>query len=188
MSNLFEHWQPIPAGAVKQANEWIQQCVNDSFWSAADVENIFKISRVNQTHLRKIGEGIPGHVTFSGNHYYLITLARDWFEAYVSKQTARASTREAKKTKPVRAPRLAKKDQWRKFTWAGQELMVPEGMQPEAVNEQMFTMIAGSFGYTLEQWQKSARSLPQYEECLVIVRQWTPIYERMKALYAKGVK
>jgi hypothetical protein len=167
--------------------EWLDTNLARNLLTVKMVADTYKISPTRQYQLIN-QKCIPGYMHVGSVHLYLAHWAVPWFDAYVAKQTARASTREAKKTKPVRAPRLAKKDQWRKFTWAGQELMVPEGMQPEAVNEQMFTMIAGSFGYTLEQWQKSARSLPQYEECLVIVRQWTPIYERMKALYAKGVK
>lgn len=182
MSNLFETWAAVPEGSYRQANAWVQQCMQDTFWSAADVENLYKISRVNQNHLRKAGEGIPGHVTFSGNHYYVLTLAKPWFDAYVAKQTARASTREAKKQ--PKKKRVTKKDRWKHFNWEGQACVVPEGIDHKEFNTVMVSWLLSRFGYTREQWQSpGASDLEHYTEALALLRQWQPIAEKMRSMY-----
>lgn len=181
--SLFNHWSPIPAGHEKAGNEWLQQAVDESIWDAPDIERLFRISQPRHHQLLK-AYTIPGHFQKGRYHFYIAALARPWFEEYVAKQTARASTKEAKKadsptTKRARAPakkRIAKKDRWRYFTWKGQDCVIPEGMNLTQFSEQMRSFIRADHGRADDDY--SAGSPKFTQDC----RDWSAIQQHLKQL------
>lgn len=99
---FFTHLPDMPANMsdeqIIQANEWLTCNVASEMWTTAQVAAEFKLSGARLTQLNK-AYNIPGRILFGSTNVYIMKFAGPWFRDYVARQTARASTREAKKAK-----------------------------------------------------------------------------------------
>lgn len=114
---------------AKAYNDQQQAIYEQTYMTAKEVEQIFKVSLSRQSQLVKEGR-VVGVVHTSQRCLYIRNVASEWFEAYAQSQQSRINSREVKKSKG-----RPKKDleAWRTFTLRGTEQRIPAKFSSRAL-------------------------------------------------------